>query len=154
MPTNARRLIELIGVLLVNGQSDRAAPWVAMALRKYPDDPIILGLAVARRSRPLASTTPWRWPIGRSSVTLETPTPCWLACGPRSSGRNGSRPCPTRNAQAEVAPNDPGALQMLHLIETRLGLTRRTAATLIKLNQAQVRMNAMNELSLDIAQSR
>ena len=63
-PNDRGIMIELIALLINSGQSESAHSWVAQALQRYPDDPVVLGLAAGARSTRIASRRPWRSPIG------------------------------------------------------------------------------------------
>src|SRR5262249_34126550 len=50
-----------------------------------------------------------------------------------------------------LSPNDVAMLQLLRIIQVRLGLTERAVATLASLNRARERVESMNELMEEIA---
>ena len=150
-PSNREALIQLIGLLIDSGQSDRAEPWLAKGLQRYPQDPAVLGLAALGAidaNRPedalaLADRALARDP--ENAHALRARARSYVA---RTQWQQ-ALPCAERAAAA--SPNDVGMLQLLLIIETRLGLTERAAATQANLTRARERVQAMNELMEAIA---
>ncbi len=143
-------LIALIGILIKSGQSDLAAPWIMKAIAKHPEDPVVLGLAaraafdanrieegVALADRSLRQDH-------RNPDALLARARCRVA---RSQWKDA---LPDVEQAVAAAPDDLGTLQLLAIIETRLGLTDRAASTLEKRKQAKERARLMDALTEDL----
>jgi tetratricopeptide (TPR) repeat protein len=146
-------LIELIEALVDGGQSDRAAPWVTRALQEYPDDPAVLGWAARAAfdadrlsdALALADRALQRDPQNVSALLTRARSRVALS--------NWKDALPDAESAAAATPYDAGALQLLGIIEERLGLTQRAAATRLKGNRVQERMRLLGQLAEQIAHS-
>jgi tetratricopeptide (TPR) repeat protein len=150
-PSNHPALIQLLGALLDGGQADRAGPWVAKGLQRYPEDPAILGLAALGAidaNRPDEALALSDRALARDPENVHA-----LRARARSFVARSQWPqaLPCAERAATVSPNDLGMLQLLSIVQTRLGLTERAAATQVNLTRARERVQAMNELMEEIA---
>jgi tetratricopeptide (TPR) repeat protein len=142
--------IALIGILINSGQSDLAEPWIIQALQKDPDNPVVLGFAArgafdANRideAVALADRSLQRDP--RNPDALLARARCRVA---RSQWKEALSDV---EHAAAAAPDDLGTLQLLGIIETRLGLTERAATTLEKRKRAKERARLMDELTEEL----
>jgi len=151
-PDHRAALVELIETLVLSGQSDRSESWVPEALHKYPDDPVVLGLAArcafdANRldeAVALAGRALLHDPRNRHAV---------LARARALVARGQWKEALLDAEQAvAVAGDDAGALQLLWMIENHLGMNQRAAATGIRRAEVKQRERLMNELTEKIAQ--
>jgi tetratricopeptide (TPR) repeat protein len=149
-PSHRQALIGLISTQIRSARPEQAEPWVAKALQRYPDDPVVLGLAAraAFHAKP---------PDAAISLADRA-----LALDPRNLhariARAEARAAQSRweqalpDAEGAVAaePNDMEALNLLLKIEMRLGFAQRATATLARREQAQERQRQMNQLAGEI----
>jgi tetratricopeptide (TPR) repeat protein len=150
-PAHRAALIELIETFVRSGQSDRAGPWVNKAIGQYPGDPVVLGLAAhsAFDANRLDES------IALASRALERDPQNAHALMARARARvaraqwQGALPDAER---AAAVADDVSALQLLWLIEKRLGMSQRAAATVARRSRVQQRTDLMTELTGKIAQ--
>jgi tetratricopeptide (TPR) repeat protein len=150
-PDDRETLIRLIGCLMSTHRSDQAATWLTRALERYPDDPRVLGLAArgAFEANRLDEALAW---AGRA-----------LACEPgnrdalltrarvRVVQSRWEQALPDAERARDVHFNDIGALQLLQIIQMKLGLTERAAATQAERLRAQDRIALMARLKEEIS---
>jgi superkiller protein 3 len=151
-PRHREALVGLIGTLIAADQPDDAERWVALALQLFPDDAAVLGLAARRafdanrldEAIDLATRA-----LARDSRELHA-----LLARARSLVVKGQwqQALPDAESAVALAPNHLGALQLLQKIETRLGLRQRAAETQARREQAQHRIELMNQLNQKIAE--
>ena len=103
-PSHREALIGLIGAELKSSRPQRAGPWVAKSLEMYPDDPVFLGLACARRTGRIDSMRRFHSRTGRWPATRETSKRCWRVHWLGLPCRNSIKPCPTRNGPRNANP--------------------------------------------------
>jgi len=150
-PEDREALVGLIDALLYKGLPERAEASVAKALRMFPDDPVFLGFAArsafdANRldeAEALAERALREDP--RIVSALVTRARCRIA---RSRFQDA---LPDAQRVVAALPNDLSALQLLALIETKLGLTDRAAATHAQRRRSQERIRLMTELNEQIS---
>lgn len=146
-PEDREVLKSLVALLVNNGQSVRAGPWIDQALKAAPDDPVVLGLAAQAafdtnridEAISLADQAIERSP--RNIEALLARARCRVA---RSEWR-AARDDAVR--AASLGTDEPAALQLLGMIESRLGETDRARKTLARRARAQERRRQMSELS-------
>jgi tetratricopeptide (TPR) repeat protein len=145
-PDQHEALIGLIRCLLLNHDPGRAESWVTRALVRLPDDPVILGLA-ARESYDQNRLDE---AISRSTraLTLRPDNVDGLLTRARCliAANNWEQALSDAERAVAAKPGDLESLQMLLVIESRLRLTNRAAATLARSNQARRRVEEMDEL--------
>lgn len=139
--------IESLGFLIRSGRSEPVDPWIGQALRDYPDDPAVLGLAARwafnehrlEESHAFAERAIRQDPADADA--LRELARCLIA---RARWRDAL--AVAERAVAAV-PDEPGTLQLLLMAQTRLGLTEAAAATRAKSEQARRRTRLMAELT-------
>jgi tetratricopeptide (TPR) repeat protein len=149
-PDDRDALVGLIGCLIGSGQADRAEPWVTKALEKYPDDPRVLGFAARRAfdanrldeaiafaDRALAGD-----PKNRDALLTRARA--------RVVQFQWEQALPDAERARAAQPNDLGSLQLLEIIQTKLGLTERAALTQAERLRARDRIALMNRLNDEI----
>jgi len=149
-PHDRESLVGLIGCLMANHQPELAEPWVADALERYPDDAVVLGLAAQRaydvhlldESLTLANRALARDPQNVSALVARARV--------HVVRTHWQEALPDAERAVAAEPNDRGALQLLLQIETWLGLTEHAAATRVKLNITQERIELMDRLAEEI----
>ncbi len=149
-PDDREMMIELIGLLIRTGQSDLARPWINKAIEKFPDDPSILGLASRGafdegridEAATLADRALRRDP--------ENPDALLGRARCRAARSQWKEALPDVEHADARSPNDLATLQLLWLVETRLGFTDRAARTLVKRKQVQERARLMDELTEEL----
>ncbi len=138
---------------LATNAADQAEAWVKKAMERFPDDPIIFGLAarqafvvghidetIARADRALA-----RDPLNANALVARA-----RAFGARSLWQQALLDA----EQAVLAvPSDLDALQLLLMIETQLGMTERAAETLRRRNNVLEQLQKMDRLTREIEQN-
>jgi tetratricopeptide (TPR) repeat protein len=152
-PAHREALIGLIAAQVRGARPDQAEPWIARALQRYPDDPVVLGLAAraayhANRldeAISLADRALARDP--RSAHAMLARAQSLVA---RSQWENA---LPEAERAVAAEPNEMDALNLLLRIEMRLGLTRRAQATLARRERAQERLRLMNQLAGEIQEN-
>ena len=150
-PRHRDALIGLIGCLLNLHETDKVQPWVTSALQRFPDDPIVLGLAA------------------QAAVDADRPDDAIaladraLARDPRIAGAllararahyahaHWEQALSDAERAVTIEPNEVAALQLRFKIETRLGLTERASLTVAQRKQAQERLRMINQLVDEIA---
>ncbi len=146
-PEDREVLRSLVALLVNNGQSDRAGPWVNRALRVAPDDPVVLGLAAQAafdtkridEAISLADRAIERAP--RNIEALLARARCRVTRSDWQAARADAA------LAASAGTDDPAALQLLGMIESRLGETDRAREALARARRAQERRRQMSELS-------
>ncbi len=150
-PADRDVVIESLAFLIKSGQSESVDPWIGRALRQYPNDPTVLGLASrwafdANRiddALSFAEQTLQHEPANPEA--LRERARCLIA---RSRWKDALI---AAEQAVATAPSDPSTLQLLLIAETRLGLTERGSATRARFVQVQDRARMMDKL---IQQSR
>ena len=146
-PDDRESLIESLKYLIESGQSDSIDPWIERALGKYPDDPALLCL-VSRRAfeatrveeaQELAERALLRAPDDADASRERAR--CLIA---RSRCREALAPA---ERAAAATPDDLGTLQLLFMVESRLGLSGRAAETRARLVRAQALSKRMIEFN-------
>jgi tetratricopeptide (TPR) repeat protein len=149
-PSHREALVGLIGCQLRSDRPERAGPYVDRALQRFPDDPVVLGLAAqsaddAHRFEAAVSLA------DRALAREPRNAPALLA---RALARVGQsqweRALPDAEAAVAERPNELDALNVLLRVEMHLGLTGRAAATLARRDRAQERVKQMNAVGLEI----
>jgi cytochrome c-type biogenesis protein CcmH/NrfG len=149
-PEDHDALVGLIRCLIGTDVSDQAEPWVAKALAKYPDDPTVLGFAarVAFDDNRLDDA------IALADRTLARDFKNLDALLARARARvvqaQWQQALPDAECARVAHPNDLGTLQLLHKIQTKLGLTERAAITQAQRVRAQDRLEVINRLKKEI----
>lgn len=152
-PDQREALIGVIHGWLASNAPDHAEPWVTKAIERFPDDPIIFGLAarqafvvgridetIARADRALA-----RDPLNANALVARA-----RAFGARSLWKQALLDA----EQAVLAvPSDLDALQLLLMIENHLGLNERAAETLRRRNNVLEQLQKMDRLTREIEQN-
>jgi tetratricopeptide (TPR) repeat protein len=149
-PSHRQALIGLIGTQIRSARPEQAEPWVAKALQKYPDDPVVLGLAAraAFHAKPpdaaisLADRALARDPRNLHALLARAQA--------HAAQSRWEQALPDAEAAVAAGPNEMEPLNLLLKIEMRLGLTRRATATLARREQAQERLRQMNQLAGEI----
>jgi tetratricopeptide (TPR) repeat protein len=149
-PSHREALLGLITTQIRSARPEQAAPGVAKALEKYPDDPVVLGLAaraahhthhldeaIALADRALARNP-------RNLHALLARTEALVAQS------QWEKALPEAERAVAVEPNDMDALNALLKIEMHLGLTQRARATLGRRERAQERLRELNQLAEEI----
>ncbi|MGC8644598.1 MAG: tetratricopeptide repeat protein [Isosphaeraceae bacterium] len=151
-PDQKEALIGVIRCWVLRTEPDRADPWVKTALERFPDDPSILGLAARQacmQNRAEAA-------IGLADRALRQDQRNTDALRARARALMSLGRWKDALADAErgtaVKPNDLESLQLLSMIETRLGLEERAAETLRKRNQARERERIIARLTKEMEQ--
>src|SRR5262249_47521113 len=126
-------------------------PWVAKGLQRYPEDPAILGLAALGAldaNRPDEALA-----LSDRALARDPENAPALRARARSYVAQSQWPqaLPWAARAASASPNDVAMLQLLLVVQTRLGLTERAAATQVKITRARERVQAMNDLMEEIA---
>ncbi|MGP0070191.1 MAG: tetratricopeptide repeat protein [Isosphaeraceae bacterium] len=149
-PADRDLLIALIGILINSGQSDLAEPWIHKALAKAPDNPVVLGFAA--RGAFDANRLDESLALADRSLRTDPRNPDALLARARCrvARLQWKDALPDAERAAAAAPNDLGTLHLLWIIETRLGLTDRAAATLEKRKRTQARAKLMDELTEEL----
>jgi tetratricopeptide (TPR) repeat protein len=145
-PDHRAAVIELIETLLTNGHSDLAAPRIDQALAKYPDDPVVLGLA-ARRAFEANRLDESIALAGRALDRDPQNVEALMARARSRVGRTQWRDALPDAERAAAIANNASALQLLWSIEKRLGLDQRAAATAARRAQFGQRDRLMTELT-------
>jgi cytochrome c-type biogenesis protein CcmH/NrfG len=149
-PDNREALIGLIRCLIGTDVPDQAEPWVAKALAKYPDDPMVLSFAAcgAFEENRLDDA------IALADRALERDPKNLEALLTRARARvlqsKWEQAMPDAERARSTHPNDLGTLQLLQKIQTKLGLTERAAMTQADRVRAQERVELMNRLNKEI----
>ena len=146
-PEDREVLRSLVALLVNNGQSDRARPWVDRALKAAPDDPVLLGLAAQAAFDTnrideaifLADRAIERAP--RTIEALLARARCRVSRSDWQAARSDAV------LAASAGTDDPAALQLLGMIESRLGQTDRAREAMARCARAQERRRRMTELS-------
>ena len=150
-PNDRIALIAWISLLINSGQSERASPWISTGhSRRYPEDPVVLSFASRGafdgdridEAVALADRALQRDPQNPDALLARAR--CRVA---RSQWKDA---LPDVERAAAAAPDDLGTLQLLWIIETRLGLTDRAATTLAKRKKVQQRAKMMDELTEEL----
>ena len=150
-PKDREMLISMIGLLISSGQSDRADSWIVQALAVVPRrSRRILGFA-ARRAFD-ANRIDEALAFADRALQRDPRDPDAFA-GTRAMP---GRPFPVargfarRGTRRDGGTQRPGPLNLLWIIETRLGLTDRAAQTLARRNQVQQREKLMDQLIAEV----
>ncbi len=149
-PDDRETMIEMIGLLIRTGQSDLARPWINKAIEKFPDDASLLGLASRGAfdegriddAATLADRALRRDP--------ENPDALLGRARCRAARSRWKEALPDVERAEAASPNDLATLQLLWLVETRMGLTDRAARTLAKRKQVQERARLMDGLTEEL----
>jgi tetratricopeptide (TPR) repeat protein len=149
-PSHREALISLIGTQIRSARPEQAEPWVAKALQKYPDDPVVLGLAARAASHaerpdaaiPLADRALARDPRNLHALLARAQA--------HAAQSRWEQALPDAEGAVAVEPNEMEALNLLLKIEMRLGFTGRATATLARRERAQERLRQMNQLAGEI----
>jgi tetratricopeptide (TPR) repeat protein len=149
-PDDRQALIGLIGCFTVTGQADKAEPWMTKALQKYPDDPKALGLAACGAfdaNRPDEAIALADRALARDPKNLDA-----LLTRARSHvvKAQWEQALPDAERARAAHPNSLGSLQLLQIIQARLGLTEQAAVTQAERLRAQDRIALMNHLNEEI----
>jgi tetratricopeptide (TPR) repeat protein len=150
-PDDRQALIGLIGCLLSTDESDQAGPLVLEGLRRFPDDPTVLGLAAleALQANRLDEA------ISRANDALRANPQNVNALLARARAHvlqsRWEQALPDAEQAVIAGPNELGALQLLVKIQTRLGLKQRAAETQLKRERAQKRIELMNQLGEELS---
>ena len=140
-------LIELINILITSGQSDLALPWITKALERLPENPSVLGLAAReafdthRLDEAMAFADRALQQDPRNLDALIARARCRVT---RSLWKEA---LPDIELAAVTEPNDLGTLQLLWIVETRLGLAERATLTMEKRKRSMERAKLMDELT-------
>jgi tetratricopeptide (TPR) repeat protein len=149
-PGDREVLTALIALLVKGGRSEPAAPWIGRALRDHPDDPRILVLA----ARAALETHRIDEAIALTDRALQRdprdPDALLVGARCRVARAEWKEALPVAERAVAAAPNDPDTLQWLWVIETRLGLADRAAATQSRRDQAQKRTRLMADLNAEL----
>jgi tetratricopeptide (TPR) repeat protein len=151
-PEDRQALVGLVDALIYKGRPEEAQAWVTRALGRYPRDPVLLGLAARcsfdgnrlDEAEALAERALREDP--RNVSALLTRARCRIA---RSRWRDA---LPDAEGAVAARPNDLGALQLLSMIETQLGMAGRAAQTQARRKRSQKRIRLMTELNEEISQ--
>jgi tetratricopeptide (TPR) repeat protein len=149
-PTDRKALVGLISSLVRTGRSDRAVPFVDRALKVFPEDPEIQGLA-ARASLEANRLDEATDLVDRALRKDPQNCDAWLVRA-RLRVLQSSWEQALSDAEKAVTnrPNDLAALQLLLLIESRLGLKERAAVTQSRRDLARKNVELMNKLGDEI----
>jgi tetratricopeptide (TPR) repeat protein len=152
-PHHRESLIGLIGAMMRSGRTEQADPWVTKALREYPDDPMVLGLA----ARGAFDANRLDEAIALADQALARDSRIVNALVARARSRiarsHPEQALPDAALAVALEPNEVDSIRLLFEIETRLGLTERAASTLVKRKQTQDRLRLMNHLAEEIARN-
>jgi tetratricopeptide (TPR) repeat protein len=149
-PSHREALIGLITTQIRSARPEQAEPWVAKALAKYPEDPVVLGLAARAayhaahfdEAIALADQALARDPRNLHALLARTQA--------HVAQSQWEKALPEAERAVAVEPNDMEALNTLLKIEMHLGLTQRAQATLGRREQAQERLRQLNQLAEEI----
>jgi tetratricopeptide (TPR) repeat protein len=149
-PVDREALIGLIGCLITRGLTDQAEPWVKQALGKYPGDPKVLGFAA--RAAFDANQLDEAIASADRALTYDPDNLDALVARARTHVVQGrwKQALPDAERAAATHPNNLGALQLLLMIQTRLGLAQQAGVTQAKRVRAQGRSALMNQLNEEI----
>jgi tetratricopeptide (TPR) repeat protein len=150
-PHHRESLVGLIRAMLRSFRPERADPWLTRALREYPDDPTVLGLA----ARGALNANRLDEAIALADRALARDPRLAYALVARARSRM-ARSCwkqalPDAELAVAVEPNETESIQLLFEIETKLGLAERARSTLVKRKEAQDRLRLLNYLAEEIA---
>jgi tetratricopeptide (TPR) repeat protein len=150
-PNDRQALIGLIGCLISYGKTDQAEHWVTKALEKYSDDARVWGFAargafdanrldeaIVFADRALA-----RDPKNRDALLTRARA--------RVVQAQWEQALPDAELARAARPNDLGSLQLLEIIQTKMGLTEQVAVTLAERLRARDRIALMGRLNEDIS---
>jgi len=150
-PSHREALIGLIGAQIKSVQPERARPWVTKALQKYPDDPVVLGLA----ARSAYWANQFDEAISLADRALARDARNLQALLARAQSRVArtqlEQALPDAERAVAIEPNEMDALNLLLKIEIRMGLTQQAMATLATRDRAHERVRLMNQLAQEIA---
>jgi tetratricopeptide (TPR) repeat protein len=149
-PDQREAMIGVIRGWLLGNAPDRAEPWVTKAIQRYPKDPIILGLG----ARQAFAQGQMDETIARAGLALarDPQNADALLARARASGARSNWEQALHDAEKAVAavPSDLDALQFLLMVETRMGLTERAAASLRRRSLALEQTQKMERLMREI----
>jgi tetratricopeptide (TPR) repeat protein len=149
-PNDREALTGLIGCLIVTDKPDQAEPWMNKALERYPDDAKLLGFAARgafvanhlHEAVALADRSLARDPENHDALLTRARA--------RVAQAQWKQALPDAERARDTRPNDVGALQLLQIIQTKLGLTDRAALTQAERVRARDRIALMNRLNDEI----
>ena len=127
-PDQKEALVGLIRCWVLNNEPGRAEPWVGTGWAGHPDDPMILGRPCARLAFKTGPTKPSLGPTAHSNTIPEMPMPC-MAYHARVALSQWTEALPDAERAAAAQPSDLESLQLLSMIETRMGLDECAAET-------------------------
>jgi tetratricopeptide (TPR) repeat protein len=150
-PGHRTALTELLQNFLMSGQSHLAEPWLSEALRRYPDDPEILGIAAVcaiDANRPDDALA-----LAGRSLSRDSRNGRALIARARARVASGQWNEALLDAEqvASASRDDPTVLQLLGAIERHLGLDDRAAATLARRLEVLKRGDQISKLTEKIA---
>ena len=149
-PKDREMLTALIGLLINNGRSARAGPWIDRALTSNPDDPVVLGLA----ARGAFEANRFDDALALADRALkgdpQNPDALLARAQCRTARAQWKAALPDAERAAAPAPNDLPPLQVLGIIEARLGLVERAAKTQARRVRVQHRAKLMDQLQADL----
>jgi predicted Zn-dependent protease len=146
-PSDRTALVEFLETLVFSGQSDLSGSRMSDALRLFPDDPEVLGLAArcAFNANRLGDA------IALADRALKSdPRNCHALVARARAHAAGAR---WKDALVDaervvtLSHDDPEVLQLLGVIESHLGMNERAAATLARRVQVEKRASEMTELT-------
>jgi tetratricopeptide (TPR) repeat protein len=149
-PNDREVLTALIALLINSGQSARARSWIDRAIASNPDDPVVLGLAA--RGAFEANQIDEALAFADRALKRDPQDPDALLARAqcRVARAQWQAALPDAERAAALAPNDLPPLQLLGIIEARLGLTERAARTTARRVQVQHRAKLMDQLTADL----
>lgn len=149
-PKHRAALVGIVRGWLLGNAPAQADPWVAAAIREFPDDPVILGLAA--RQAIAEGHTDEALVRAERALARDPENADALVARVRAliAGSNWDQALPSAERAVAAVPSDLDTIQLLHLVETRLGLTERAAATLDRRNRVLAQTQTMERLQREI----
>jgi tetratricopeptide (TPR) repeat protein len=146
-------LVGLIGTQIRSARPEQAGPWVAKALKSFPDDPVVLGLAA--RFSYSANRLDEAVALAERALARHAGNIHALLARAQSlvAQSRWEQAMPDAERAVAAEPNEMQALNLLLKIEMHQGLSQRAAATLARRERAQERLRLMNQLAEEIASS-
>lgn len=140
-------LIESLGFLVRNGRAGAVASRIDRALREYPNDPAILGFAARRafdehrleEAQAFAERAIAHNPSDPDA--LHERARCLIARARWVDALSAAE------RAVAAAPDEPGTLQLLRMVQVRLGRREEAAGTSARYEKAQKRRRLMVELN-------